>query len=67
MEVTDSEALEATNTLRLLTLVSVAGLGLGSRKIDGSHVRNNNQCSYKLTSITRLGSLHSLGSEDDVH
>ena len=45
----------------------VAGLGLGSRKIDGSHIRNNNQCSYKLTSITRLGGLYSLGSEDDVH
>ena len=32
----------------------VAGLGLVSRKIDGSHIRNNNQCSDKLTSVPRL-------------
>ena len=45
----------------------VAGLSLGSRKIDGSYIRNNNQCSDKLTSVPRLGSLQSLGLEDDVH
>ena len=45
----------------------VAGLCLGSRKIDGSHIRNNNQCSDKLTSVPRLGSLQSLGLEDDIH
>jgi len=45
----------------------VAGLSLGSRKIDGSYIRNNNQCSDKLTSVPRLGSLQSLGLEDDIH
>ena len=67
VQIPDTQAFEAADTLGLISLVPSPRFGPSAGHLDRTNVRDNDKCTDKVATVSRLSALNSFGTENDLN